>query len=421
MNHFQYINNALHAEDVAIEDMAKTVGTPFYCYASATIKRHFEVLQQAFLPLQPLICYAVKANSNIAVIKTLAALGAGADIVTYGEMMRALKAGIAPEKIVFSGVGKSREELTFAINRRVGQINIESAEEFHMIKDLCHEQQQSVNIAFRVNPDIDAGTHHKITTGKRNNKFGISFETARRLIMSLGDDPYIKFKGIAVHIGSQLTDLQPYEAAFQKLNLFLQELQQQGIIFTTLDLGGGLGVPYKHDDQPPLPLEYAKLIKRIFNEFKGQIILEPGRVLVGNSGILVTKIIRIKKTEDKTFIIVDAAMNDLIRPSMYEAYHEIEPVRMVGEPDSFVFQDVVGPVCESSDIFAANRLLPELAVGDLLAIKTAGAYGAVMSSMYNTRPLIAEVLVHGQEYHIIRKRVGAEEQIALESLPGWFK
>ena len=396
------------------------MGTPFYCYSSATILRHYHVFADAFAKIKPLICYAVKANSNLAVLATLAQAGAGADIVTMGELKRALKAGISPKKIVFSGVGKTKEELTFALESGIYQINVESYPELCALEEVAIKIGKTAPVALRVNPDVDAKTHAKISTGRAENKFGIPLHDIDRYIQKISSSSALKWQGVAVHIGSQLTDLAPYREAFSQLATRIKTWAQKGIVLETIDLGGGLGIPYQ-GETPPLPTEYAQMISEVFHDFQGRFILEPGRMIVGNAGILVTKVIYVKEAAAKNFLIVDGAMNDLLRPSLYEAYHEVIPVKSSSQTfDKQV--DIVGPVCETGDYFAQNRgHFPYVEPGDMVAIRSAGAYGAVMSSTYNSRPLIPEVMVHGDQFAVIRPRQTYETLLSLDLQPEWLQ
>jgi diaminopimelate decarboxylase len=421
MNHFQYRNGVLHAEDVSIEMIAADVGTPFYCYSTATASRHFTVFRDAFAGMDISVHYAVKANSNLALVRTLANLGAGADVVSGGELHLALRAGIAARDVVFSGIGKTEAELAEAVRVGVGQINVESEPELEMLSAAAVAAGRKVRIAVRVNPDVDAGTHHKITTGTKENKFGIDWTLAPAIYKKAKNLPGIEPSAIAVHIGSQITDLTPLENAFLRVRDLALMLRQAGIEITHLDLGGGLGVPYDmSNDPPPLPSEYAAIVRKTVGNLGCHLAFEPGRLIVGNAGILVSRVIIVKDGIAKKFVIVDAGMNDLIRPAMYDAHHDIIPVRQAQAGAESTDFDVVGPVCESSDKFASDVSLAGPKAGDLMAFLTAGAYGAVMSSTYNTRPLIPEVLVNGREWAVVRRRPTVEELFALERLPPWL-
>ena len=408
MDHFAYKNSELFAEDVSIAKLAEQVGTPFYCYSKATLTRHFHVFHEALAELNPLICYAVKANTSLAILQTLAKLGAGADVVSGGEIYASLKAGIKPEKIVFSGVGKTAEEIKYALEQGIFQFNVESEPELEEISKVASNLNKIANIAFRVNPDIAPDTHAKISTGQKTSKFGVPIEDAIRLYAKAATLSAINVQGASVHIGSQLTNLAPFAKAFERVVALVKELRTLGHNITTLDLGGGLGIPYSEQDAPPLPLAYAEIVKQAVKDISCQLIFEPGRLLVGNAGILATKVIAIKRNSDKIFVIVDAAMNDLVRPTLYNAYHNILPV-IADEKAQAELVDIVGPVCETGDIFASARLLKLPKAGDLLVFRSAGAYGSSMASTYNSRPLIAEIMVNGCEYAIIRKRQSYEE------------
>lgn len=421
MDHFNYQSGKLFAENVAIENIAQEIETPFYCYSYATLSRHFNVFKEPFSELNPLICYAVKANSNIAILRALGQLGAGADVVSEGELRQALKAGIAPEKIVFTGVGKTYQEIKFALEQDIFQLNVESLPELDHINKVAGELGKKARIAFRVNPDVDAKTHEKITTGKAENKFGIDIDLIEGAIQTALSLDHIHFRGLSIHIGSQLTDLEPYEQAFTTIKNLVEKLRNKGIKIDVLDLGGGLGIPYEREDTP-LPQQYADLVKKIVGDLDCQFILEPGRLITGNAGVLVTKILYVKQGKTKDFIIVDAAMNDLLRPSLYDAYHNIIPIDEVENPDQVSKKpaDIVGPICETGDVFAKNRHLPNLDNGQLLAIRGAGAYGAVMSSTYNTRLPIPEVFVSEDKFSVIRKRITFDDLINRDIVPEWL-
>ncbi len=421
MHHFTYKNGQLHAEDVSLSRLADEVGTPFYCYSSATITRHYEVLANAFRSLDALICFAVKANSNQAVLATLARLGAGMDVVSEGELRRARAAGTPAEKIIFAGVGKTREEMAYALNQGIHGFNVESEPELAALSEVAHGLGRTANVAIRVNPDVDAKTHAKISTGKSENKFGVPFLQAQRLYEEARALPGIALTGIHMHIGSQITDLAPFRDAFRLMRDLTLKLRANGHDIRHLDLGGGLGVPYHgQSDVPPHPDAYAAVIKEELGDLGLKFILEPGRMIVGNAGVLVTRTIFCKEGADRTFTIVDAAMNDLIRPTLYEAYHEVWPVEEAKASLPPVMQDIVGPVCETGDYLALDRTLPPFAAGDLMAIMTAGAYGAVMSSVYNTRRLVPEVLVHGADHAVVRPRPTYDDLIAQDRLPSWL-
>ncbi|WP_321395122.1 diaminopimelate decarboxylase [Emcibacter sp.] len=421
MDHFGYRNGEMYAEEIPVREIAEAVGTPFYCYSSATLERHYKVFTEAFEKqgLDLLLCYAVKANTNQAVIATLAAQGSGADVVSEGELRRALAAGIPPEKIVYSGVAKTAGEMAFALDSGIYQFNVESVPELHQLSRVASELGREAAIAFRINPDVDAKTHAKISTGKSENKFGVPWVEARKIYAEAARLPAIKVVGLDVHIGSQLTELEPFREAFVRVGGLIGQLREDGHEISRLDLGGGLGIPYDPTVQePPSPDAYAAMVKEVVGDLGCRIIIEPGRLLVGNAGILVSQVIYVKEGQERKFLIIDAAMNDLLRPSMYDAYHEIVPVVQNGR-DAEVF-DVVGPVCESGDIFARGRKMMPLESGGLLAIRSAGAYGAVMSSTYNTRRLVPEVLVKDDKFSVVRPRQTYEQLIGLDQLPNWL-
>jgi diaminopimelate decarboxylase len=421
MNHFDYRNGVLHAEAVSLSDLAKTVGTPFYCYSTATLERHFRVFTEAFAGEKVMVCYALKANSNQSVLRTLAKLGAGADVVSGGELKRALAAGIPPHKILFSGVGKTEAELRAALAADIHCINIESEPELDLLSRLAVETGRTARISVRVNPDVDAGTHAKISTGKSENKFGIPLAQARAVYARAAELPGIAVTGTDVHIGSQITDLSKMETAFRILTEFVHELRSDGHTISHVDFGGGLGIPYYHDrEAPPAPDAYAAMVKRITHNLGCTLMFEPGRMIVGNAGILVARVIYVKRGDVKNFVIIDAAMNDLIRPTLYEAHHDILPVVQPAPGTRTMVADVVGPVCETGDYLALDRKLPEPKAGDLLAIMTAGAYGAVQASTYNTRALVPEVLVKDDQYAVVRPRIEVEELIALDKTAPWL-
>ncbi|TNE40652.1 MAG: diaminopimelate decarboxylase [Alphaproteobacteria bacterium] len=421
MHHFDYKDGVLHAEDVSIPEIARAVGTPFYCYSSATLRRHYQVFAGAFKKSQTLVCFSIKSNSNLAVIRTLAREGAGADIVSAGELHRALKAGVAPEKIVFSGVGKTRDELSFALRTGILQFNVESRAELEALNDVATELGTRAPISFRVNPDVDAATHEKISTGKKENKFGILWEEAHAAFDRAATLPGIKIVGIDVHIGSQITNLDPFSRAFQKVIDLIKELRAKGHTITNVDLGGGLGINYKAGNEPPPhPGEYAQMIETLMQGLDVRLLFEPGRMIVGNAGILVSQVIYRKTGANKTFVIADAAMNDLVRPTLYDAHHDIIPVQDPGSDTCVERVDVVGPVCESGDAFAKDRDLPPLAEGELMAILSAGAYGAVQSNTYNSRLLVPEVLVEGDRFAVIRPRPSYEDLLALDRMAPWL-
>ena len=420
MNHFLYRNGQLHAEDRPLAAIAAEVGTPFYCYSTATLARHYDVLAEAVADLGALICFALKSNASLAVIKTLAERDCGADVVSEGELRQALRAGIPADKIVFSGVGKTERELSLALVSCIRQINVESLPELEALNALALRLGKAAPVAIRVNPDIDAHTHAKISTGSAEHKFGIAWTQAPTVCRRAHDLPGINFRGIAVHIGSQLTDLAPFAAAFNKVRGLVTSLRAEGTPVGHLDLGGGLGIPYAPGEEPPSPVAYAAMVREAVGDLGCGLLFEPGRMLVGNAGVLVAKVIYVKETGAKTFIIVDAAMNDLIRPSMYSAHHEVIPVAEPAPGMPSVAVDVVGPICETGDTFGRNMPLPPLKAGDLIAFGSAGAYGAVMSSTYNGRPLAPEVLVNGDRCCVTRRRLDYDEMAALETLPNWL-
>ena len=420
MHHFDYRNGVLFAEDVDLTALAGQVGTPFYCYSTATLERHYRVLSDAFAGTPTLICYALKANSNQAVIATLARQGAGADIVSGGELLRALDAGVRPEKIVFSGVGKTRDEMAAALKAGIHCFNVESEPELEALSQVASSLGRDAPVSVRVNPDIDARTHAKISTGKSENKFGVPLSRARDVYAAAAKLPGIRVIGVDMHIGSQIVDLAPFENAAAVLADFARTLMSDGHKLTHIDFGGGLGIPYRPEDpEPPLPSAFAAAITRHTKSLGLKLVFEIGRMIVGNAGILVTRVLYVKRGEAKTFVVVDAAMNDLIRPTLYEAYHHIQPLHQ-SNGAATITADVVGPVCESGDYLALGRTLPECKEGDLLAVMTAGAYGAVQASIYNTRPLVPEVLVRGKDMAVVRPRLAAEAIVALDRLPPWL-
>ncbi|MFK4824782.1 diaminopimelate decarboxylase [Paenochrobactrum sp. BZR 588] len=421
MNHFEYQDGVLHAEGVKISDIADAVGTPFYCYSRATIERHFRVFSEAFADMQPLVAYALKANSNQAVLKTLAKMGAGADTVSEGEMRRALAAGIPANKIVYSGVGKSAREMDFALNAGIYCFNVESEPELELLSERAVRLGKVAPVSLRINPDVDAKTHAKISTGKSENKFGIPRVRAREAYKRAAELPGIKVTGIDMHIGSQIIDLQPFDDAFALLADLVRELQADGHQIDHVDMGGGLGIPYRDDNNPPpLPDAYAEIVRKHIRPLGLKAVFEPGRLIVGNAGILVTEVIYVKDGDAKNFIIVDAAMNDLIRPTLYEAYHNIRPVVKADDNVPRIHADFVGPVCETGDYLGVDREVARPNPGDLIAVSTAGAYGAVLSSTYNSRLLIPEVLVDGDRFHVVRPRSSYEDLISQDSIPDWL-
>jgi diaminopimelate decarboxylase len=419
MDHFTYKNGALHAEGVPLTRIAEAVDTPAYVYSSTTLVHHFRTFADAFKGQDAEVCYAVKANSNQAVITTLAREGAGADVLSEGEMRRALAAGIPPSRMVFSGVGKSHAEITLALGEGVGQINVESEPELELISEIASAMNTRAPIALRVNPDVDARTHEKITTGRKENKFGIDIARALAVYERAAALPGIKVVGVAVHIGSQLIDLTPFRDAFTLVAALVTELRSRGHDITRLDLGGGLGVPYRNE-VPPAPADYAAMVKETVGHLGARLVFEPGRLIAANAGILLTRVLYVKTGDTKTFVVVDAGMNDLIRPTLYDAWHTIVPVTEAAAGMPKVAVDVVGPVCETGDIFAANRPLPLPRAGDLLAIRSAGAYGAVMASSYNSRPLLPEVMVREAEFSVIRPRQTLEQLMGQDRLPDWL-
>lgn len=422
MHHFNYVDGQMQAEDVSIAEIAEAVQTPFYCYSSAILTRHYQVFSGAFDAMDSLVCYSVKANSNIAVLRTLANLGSGADIVSEGELRRAQKAGIPADRIVFSGVGKQESEMRAALAAGVLQFNVESEPELSLLNDVAIEMGLCASVALRINPDVDAGTHEKISTGKSENKFGLPWTEARAIYGRAADMAGIQIVGVDVHIGSQLSDLTPLEVAFTRLGELVILLREDGHVIDRIDLGGGLGIPYHPDDpEPPHPDEYAAMVQRTVGDLGCQIILEPGRLIAGNAGILVTRVIYVKEAGERIFVILDGAMNDLVRPSLYGAYHQIQPVKEPPTDADKVSIDFVGPVCESGDTFATQRLSTRVEAGDLVAIMSAGAYGAVMASSYNTRPLTPEVLVNEDKFAIIRRRPDYDEILAQEHIPNWVE
>jgi len=421
MDHFLYKDGVLHAEDVSIAEIAAKVGTPFYCYSTATLLRHFRLFDEALDGMEHLVCYAMKAASNQAILKTLAEAGAGMDVVSGGEYARAKAAGVPGDRIVFSGVGKTREEMQLALEGGIRQFNLESEPEMERLNEVAQSLGVVAPVTVRVNPDVDAKTHAKIATGKSENKFGIPISRAREVYAHAASLPGLKVIGIDVHIGSQLTELEPFRLAYRKVAELTETLRADGHDIMRLDLGGGLGIPYtRSNEAPPLPVEYGALIREELGHLGCEIEIEPGRLIAGNAGILVSDVIYVKSGEGRDFLILDAAMNDLVRPAMYEAHHDIIPVV---EPETAVEQapiDIVGPVCESGDTFAKQRMMPPLVSGDLVAFRSAGAYGAVMSSEYNTRPLIPEVLVNGHQFAVIRPRPTFEEIINRDTIPEWL-
>jgi diaminopimelate decarboxylase len=421
MHHFAYRGGVLHAEAVDLNAIADAIGTPFYCYSSATIERHYKVFAGAFADVDALVCYALKANSNQAVVATLAKLGAGADVVSEGELLRARQAGVPAGKIMFSGVGKTAHELALAVDENILCVNVESEPELELLAAIAAAKGRTVDISIRVNPDVDPKTHAKIATGKAENKFGIPISRARAVYARAAKLKGVRVIGVDMHIGSQIIELDPFRDAFALLADFVGVLRADGHNIGHVDLGGGLGVPYREDNEPPPdPDAYAAIVKRATAGLGCKLIFEPGRLIVGNAGILVTRVLYVKRGEAKTFIIVDAGMNDLVRPTLYDAHHDIRAVRESAPGARRITADVVGPVCESGDYLALGRSLVEPQAGDLLAVMTAGAYGATQSGTYNSRPLIPEVLVRNDEYAVVRPRQTAAELIALDRLPPWL-
>lgn len=423
MDHFLYRNGILHAEDVSLDRIAEAVGTPFYCYSTATLERHFRVFEEALAGLNCLICYAVKANSNLAVLKTLARTGSGADVVSEGEFRRALAAGIPGKKIIFSGVGKTRNELAFALSNNVRQINVESEPELDLLNEVALEMGVAAPMSLRVNPDVDAKTHEKIATGKAENKFGVAYQEAPRIYGRAAEMLGINILGVDVHIGSQLTDLTPYESAYTLVRDLVERLEADGIPISRIDLGGGLGVPYSHSNQPPpLPYDYGALVKKVFAGMEDrEFEIEPGRLIAANAGVMVSRVVYVKENAGRRFLILDAAMNDLIRPALYDAWHDIVPV-IEAEPDAEKMPfDIVGPICESGDTFAKQRLMPPVKAGDLVVFRSAGAYGAVMASEYNSRPPAPEVIVKGGEFAIARPRLTYDDMLGKDRIPDWLE
>ena len=421
MDHFLYRDGALFAEDVAISEIAAAVGTPFYLYSTATLLRHFKAFDDALDGMDHLVCYAMKANSNQAVLKTLAQAGAGMDVVSAGEYLRAKAAGVPGDKIVFSGVGKTVSEIRLALEGGIRQFNVESEPEMEVLDAVARSMDKVAPITIRVNPDVDAKTHAKIATGKSENKFGIPIARAREVYRMAAAMPGLEVVGIDVHIGSQLTDLTPFELAYQKVAELTEQLRADGHTIRRLDLGGGLGIPYERSNAaPPLPTDYGAMVQKTLGHLGCEIEIEPGRLIAGNAGLMVSEVIYVKSGEGRDFLIIDGAMNDLIRPAMYDAYHDIVPVVEAEAGAEQQPYDIVGPVCESGDTFAKQRMMPKLVAGDLVAFRSAGAYGAVMASEYNSRALIPEVLVHGDQFAVIRRRPTFDEMINRDTIPEWL-
>jgi diaminopimelate decarboxylase len=421
MHHFEYRDGYLHAEDIDLRDIARDVGTPFYCYSRATLTRHYEVFSSAFAGLDAMVCFAMKANSNQAVLRTFAALGAGMDVVSEGELRRALAAGVPGERITFSGVGKTAREINLALDAKIFCFNVESEPELEAISHIALQRGEIAHVSLRVNPDVDARTHAKISTGKSENKFGIPISRAREAYARAAELKGVHVSGVDMHIGSQITDLQPFDDAFTLLAEFVEQLRADGHKIDHLDLGGGLGIPYRETEDPDSyhPERYAEIVRRHTDRLGCKLVFEPGRLLVGNAGILVTDVIYVKYGEGKHFVIVDAAMNDLIRPTLYEAHHDVKPVAEPAPNAPLITADIVGPVCETGDYLAVGRQMPEPKAGDLLAVMSAGAYGAVQAGTYNSRLLIPEVLVDGDRWAVVRSRGSYEELIGLDKIPPW--
>ena len=421
MDHFVYRNGVLHAEDVPLTEIAQSVGTPVYVYCAATLTRHYQLFTDALAGLPHLVCFAVKANSNLAVLKLLGDLGAGMDVVSGGEYRRARAAGVPGDRIVFSGVAKTEAEMRMALEGGIRQFNVESEPEMRLLSQVAAELGVIAPIALRVNPDVDAGTHDKISTGRKEDKFGVPISRARGIYAEAARLPGLKVVGIDMHIGSQLTDLAPFEAAYTKLADLTRTLRADGHTITRLDLGGGLGIPYtRSNEAPPLPSDYGAMVSRILGDLDCEIEIEPGRLICGNAGVLLASVIYEKEGEGRDFLILDAAMNDLVRPAMYGAHHDIVPVAEPGVAVAQAPVDIVGPVCESGDTFARQRPMPPLQAGDLVAFRSAGAYGAVMSSEYNSRPLVPEVLVSGGHVAVIRARPTFDEMLSRDTIPEWL-
>jgi diaminopimelate decarboxylase len=419
VHHFEYRDGIMHAEDVDLTHLAAEVGTPFYCYSSATLRRHMRVMREAFDGIETLLAYAMKANSNQAVLKVLASEGAGADVVSLGELERAIAAGISPHKIVFSGVAKTHTEMRRALELDIHCFNLESEPELERLSEVAASMGATAPVSVRINPNVDAMTHAKISTGKAENKFGIPFERAHEVYSRIAALPGVKAVGVDMHIGSQITELGPFSNAFSLMAQLVSDLRAAGHTIDHVDVGGGLGIPYQRDNTPPPdPVAYAKVVRERVDALGCGLIIEPGRLIVGNAGILVTRVEYVKQGPNRTFVIVDAAMNDLIRPTLYEAHHDILPVKASGA--KWITADIVGPVCESGDYLAKDRAITAVEEGDLLAVMTAGAYGAVMASTYNSRPLVPEVLINGDRWAVIRSRPSIEQLIALDAVPDWL-
>lgn len=422
VHHFQYRDGEMFAEDVALSAIAEEIGTPFYCYSGATFRRHIRVMNEAFAGFDTLVAYAMKANSNQAMLAIAASEGIGADVVSGGELERALRAGIPAQKIIFSGVGKTRAEMRAALEAGILCFNLESESELERLNEVAGEMGVVAPVSVRINPDVDAKTHAKISTGKSENKFGIPFERAEAVYARIAACEHLRAVGVDMHIGSQIVDLEPFDNAFALLAELVGRLRGLGHQIEHVDVGGGLGIPYRHDaPAPPDPLAYAEIVKARVAELGCKLVIEPGRLIAGNAGVLVTGVEYVKRTEKKNFVIVDAAMNDLIRPTLYEAHHDVLPLTEPAADARTIRADIVGPVCETGDYLALDRELPVLAEGDRVALMTAGAYGAVMSSTYNSRPLIAEVLVEGDKWHAVRPRQTLDDLIGMDSVPEWLE
>ena len=420
MHHFTYRNGVLHCEDVSLEQVARELGTPVYVYSDATLRRHYQVLTDAFTGRDLLIAFAVKANSNLGVLASLASLGAGADVVSGGELQRALAAGIPASRIVFSGVGKSEAEMQLGLARGIFQFNVESLPELHRLSRVASEMGRRAPIAFRVNPHVEAGGHAHISTGTPDTKFGIAWHEADAFYAEASRLPNIDPVGIAVHIGSQILRVEPLREAWEKIVALARRLRERGLAISRVDFGGGLGVPYRDEDDPDSPAAYARQAREALGDLDVQLILEPGRLIAGNAGVLISRVEYIKERDGRTFVVLDAGMNDLLRPALYGAHHEVLPVRAAETGDKVAPVDLVGPICESTDRFARDRPMPPLREGDLVAFMTAGAYGATFSSQYNSRPLVAEALVRGDACAVVRRRPTFDEMIALERAPDWI-
>ncbi len=421
MRHFDFRNGEMYAEDVALSKIAAEVGTPVYVYSTATFERHYKVFSEVFSDVQALVAYSVKANSNIAVLATLAKMGCGADVVSGGELIRALSAGIPGSKIVFSGVGKTQNEMKLALDAGIRIFNVESLPELHALNDTAGSLGKKAPIAFRVNPDISAGGHEKISTGKAENKFGIAWDKAEEAYALAASLDHIDVKGVDVHIGSQIDSLDPFRRTIEKIGDLIGRLRKSGHNIQSFDIGGGLGIPYGNNEKiPPHPSEYGAMVKEATRGLDVELIFEPGRMVSGNSGVLLSKVIYAKETGTRNFLIIDAAMNDLIRPALYDAFHDIEPVKAPGADFEEKLYDVVGPVCETGDTFTKGRSLPPMSADDLLVFHTAGAYGAAQASQYNTRPLVPEVMVNGDVYEVIRERPSIEDILKTERIPDWL-